>query len=244
MTSQIDFIWGKECPNVQTARNNLLKASKQAGQKAQWQEWRISDSGLPEHLHGYGSPTILVNGVDVAGSSPTSSESCRIYIAKDGSITKAPSIELIANALSASHVRKPTVSRFRKKSMLAMLPSIGIGLLPKVACPACWPAYAGILSSIGLGVLAETTWLLPLTAIFLVIALGTLVFRAQRRHGYRPFFFGFLASALLLIGKFGFDSEPAMYTGVGLLAIASVWNTWPKKLESSAPCSGCATEVQ
>lgn len=245
MTPQIDFIWDDECPNVPVARSNLLNACEKVGLKAQWREWRVDDSDLPEHVRGYGSPTILINGVDVAGISPTNAESCRIYIDEDGSITKAPSIKLLANILDASQVRKPaTVAHFSIKSTLTMLPSIGIGLLPKVACPACWPAYAGILSSIGLGFLIETAWLLPLTAVFLAIALGTLVFRAQRRNGYKPFLVGLLASVILMVGKFAFDSESAMYVGVGLLVVASVWNTWPTKYVSSAPCPGCVIEAQ
>jgi hypothetical protein len=30
-------------------------------------------------------------------------------------------------------------------------------------CPACWPAYAGILGSLGLGFLLDSTSLLPVT---------------------------------------------------------------------------------
>lgn len=37
-----------------------------------------------------------------------------------------------------------------KQNLLAA-PGIGLSLLPKIACPACCPAYAGLLSSIGLG---------------------------------------------------------------------------------------------
>jgi hypothetical protein len=31
------------------------------------------------------------------------------------------------------------------------LPGVGASLFPKLACPLCWPAYAGLLSSVGLG---------------------------------------------------------------------------------------------
>jgi len=58
------------------------------------------------------------------------------------------------------------VSTRWKQGMLA-LPSIGVSILPKLACPACWPAYAGLLTSIGLGFLISVVYLLPLTAAFL-----------------------------------------------------------------------------
>ena len=61
-------------------------------------------------------------------------------------------------------------SRWRQG--LAVVPSIGFSMLPKLACPACWPVYAGLLTSIGLGFLISVKYLLPLTAAFLVLALG------------------------------------------------------------------------
>jgi len=39
------------------------------------------------------------------------------------------------------------------KRILTSLPGIGAALLPNATCPACWPVYAGILSSLGLGFL-------------------------------------------------------------------------------------------
>ena len=44
---------------------------------------------------------------------------------------------------------------------LAVVPGVAVGALP--ACPLCWPIYAGVMSSVGLGFLLETTYLLPLT---------------------------------------------------------------------------------
>lgn len=113
------------------------------------------------------------------------------------------------------------------KQSLAAVPSIGISLLPKLACPFCWPAYAGLLSSIGLGFLISTRYLLPLTAAFLVLALGALVFRAKQRHGYGPFVLGLVAAVGVMAGKFELESNPGLYSAVGILVIASLWNAWP-----------------
>ena len=114
-----------------------------------------------------------------------------------------------------------------KQNLLAA-PGIGLSLLPKIACPACWPAYAGLLSSIGLGFLVPNlTYLLPLTVAFLSIAVGTLAFRACRRRGYAPFVLGIIAASLILLGKFSLASNAVLYAGLGLLTLASVWNSWP-----------------
>lgn len=116
------------------------------------------------------------------------------------------------------------------KQSLVTIPGVGVSLLPKLACPLCWPAYAGLLSSIGLGFLISAKYLLPITASFLVLAVGALAFRANQRHGYGPFLLGLCAAAGVLVGKFWWESNPAMYSAVGLLVIGSVWNAWPHRM--------------
>jgi len=110
------------------------------------------------------------------------------------------------------------------------IPGVGVSLLPKLACPFCWPAYAGLLSSVGLGFLISTKYLLPVTAAFLVLSVGALAFRARGRHGYGPFALGLFAAAGVLVGKFLWESNPAIYAAVGFLVIASVWNAWPVRV--------------
>ncbi|MEX1028083.1 MAG: hypothetical protein WD049_08790 [Candidatus Paceibacterota bacterium] len=95
------------------------------------------------------------------------------------------------------------------------------------------PAYAGLISSMGLVYLMKTAYLLPLTAAFLVIAIGSLALRARRRRGYGPFVLGIAAAMLLLTGKFIYESNPAMYISAGLLFTASIWNAWPRRAAMS-----------
>lgn len=113
------------------------------------------------------------------------------------------------------------MSRTWKRSLLA-LPGVSVSLLPKLACPLCWPAYAGLLGSVGLGFLISAVYLLPLTAAFLVFALAAMAFRANSRHGYGPFLFGLVAAASVLLGKFVWESNITMYSAVGLLVISSI----------------------
>ena len=108
-------------------------------------------------------------------------------------------------------------NRTWKQNLLAA-PGIGLSLMPKIACPACWPAYAGLLSSIGLGFLIPNAkYLLPLTAAFLVLAVGMLAFRARRRHGYVPFALGTLAASLILLGKFFLASNPVSRSNTSMV---------------------------
>jgi hypothetical protein len=83
---------------------------------------------------------------------------------------------------------------FRWKQALLPLPGIGVSMLPKLACPACWPVYAGLLASIGLGFLTAEVFLLPLSATFLALAVGGMAFRARERRGYGPFLLGVAAA--------------------------------------------------
>ena len=132
------------------------------------------------------------------------------------------------------------MNRTGKQSLVA-LPGIGVSILPKLACPLCWPAYAGLLSSVGLGFLISAKYLLPLTGAFLLLALATLGFKASTRHGYAPFGLGVVAAAVVMLGKFEWDSRFALYGAVALLIVASVWNVWPKKRVTSDTmvCSAC-----
>lgn len=121
----------------------------------------------------------------------------------------------------------------RWRHTLLALPSVGFSMLPKLACPACWPAYAGLLSSVGLGFLISTVYLLPLTIAFLTLALTALTFKARDRRGYGPLLIGLIAALGVLVGKFAWSSNTITYGAVGLLVVASLWNTWPRYRSAS-----------
>src|SRR5438094_10426181 len=122
------------------------------------------------------------------------------------------------------------------KHNLLTIPGVGASLLPKLACPLCWPAYSGLLSSVGLGFLISSKYLLPITAAFLVLTVAVLAFQANSRHGYGPFWLGAVSADAVVIGKFAWLSNHIVYAAVGLLVIASVWNSWPRRRRVSPTC--------
>ncbi|MGH8727943.1 MAG: MerC family mercury resistance protein, partial [Burkholderiales bacterium] len=124
----------------------------------------------------------------------------------------------------------------KMSTAFAALPAVGFALLPKLTCPACWPAYAALLSALGLGFVDYTPYLLPLTGVFLAVTLAALSYGAKSRRGYRPLLLGTFASAIVILGKFFFDSDPALYTGVGLLVAAALWNSWPLRRSGCGAC--------
>ncbi len=112
-------------------------------------------------------------------------------------------------------------------------------MLPVLGCPLCWPAYAALLSSLGLGVLASARYLLPLTIALLAVALAGLGVQARRR-GYAPLVLGGVATGVIMLGKFEIASSVTTYAGVVLLLAASGLTLLHDRRERSAVCVDCA----
>jgi hypothetical protein len=99
---QVELIYEKTCPNIDAARTQLLRAFDETGIKPLWQEWEMSMPEAPAHVHGYGSPTILVNGHDVSGDPAADNDHCcRVY--SHGENNKGvPAITDIVQALKSA----------------------------------------------------------------------------------------------------------------------------------------------
>lgn len=230
----VELIYDADCPNKANAREQLLKAFAAAGLAPQWLEWDRAAADSPSYARRYGSPTILVDGRDVAASGEHEGVgACRIYRDVGGANIAAPPIEALVAAL------KGDAAGGAWKNSAVALPAVGLALLPKLTCAACWPAYAGILSALGIGFFDYTPYLLPLTAVFIAVTLFALGFRARNRRGYAPFALGAIGAAVILAGKFWLDMDTALHGGVGLLVGASLWNAWPRKAALPA-CGACA----
>ena len=239
--AQVELIYDADCPNVEAARVQLRQALGSTGHPPEWVEWNRSDPESPSYARQFGSPTMLIDGRDVAGVPPADEANCcRVYQDGSGQFHGVPSVETIARALGNSTSRTAASNRTAAtvRAWLPIVPAVGVSLLPKLACPACWPAYAGLLSAVGLGFLTDTADLLRLTGLFLMVAVGALGWRAGGRRGYGPFALGLLAATVVTVGKFFFDSNQAMYGGIALLVGASLWNSWPKSAASTA-CPAC-----
>jgi hypothetical protein len=228
---KIEFLYERDCPNVDDGREALRQALRACGLPPQFQEWERHDPAAPPPARRYGSPTILVDGEDIAGEPPTDEPSCRVYSDERGRARGVPPVGLIVAALQR-HGTRP--ARSTPLGLFAFLPAAGAALLPKLTCPACWPAYAALLSSLGLGFVDYTPWLFPATLVFLAVTLALIAW--QPRRGLAPLVLGLAASAGVLAGKFAWDSDTAVYAGVALLALASAWNAWPRKAVTSCKC--------
>lgn len=105
----------------------------------------------------------------------------------------------------------------------AIAGAIAIALLPK--CPACWSAYAGLSSLLGLSFVLERPYLLPLTAAALSLAVGSVALSARGR-GHGPWLLGTLMGAGVLIGKFAMESQVLTHMSLIGLVCAASWSGW------------------
>lgn len=242
--ADVVLLYAIGCPNVIAARSNLMRAFSQAGIGASWREIDVDDAATSEEWRRFGSPTVLVDGEDVAGGTRFDGPSCRVYD-DDGRLAGAPGVETIAMKLTlARSVPEDPLSadadngkRARPVgALVAGLPGVVLALLPKGLCPACWPAYAAVLSALGLGFLMQDRYLLPLTLGFLALTTAVLSFRARQRHGFTPAIVAFLAGGLFLSSKFVFEVPALSYVGLGAFMLAVIWNAWPARKTACPAC--------
>lgn len=242
---KVELIYDLDCPNVKDARAQLLQAFSQVDICPSWIEWDRTSEDAPEYARRLGSPTILVDGEDVdPDNSAPSGSCCRLYSRQSGVLAGVPHVDQIASALSRAIVKTGLTVATRGKSgwkaSLTAVLSIGLVLLPKLSCAACWPAYTALLSALGFGFFDYTSYLLPLTMTVLAVTLMSLIWRAKNRWGYGPFALGAMAALIHIIGKFVIGSNVISYSAVPLLIFAAVWNAWPR-ISVASSCNSCAS---
>ena len=92
MNPKVELVYFEGCPHAQVARDVLAAALSEIGLPEEWTEWDLADPDTPECVRRFGSPTVLVNELDVTGEGPgVSAMACRA----DG----APGVEAVLTAL-------------------------------------------------------------------------------------------------------------------------------------------------
>jgi mercuric ion transport protein len=133
-------------------------------------------------------------------------------------------IKLEVEIADAMNAQEP-----RRLGLLA-IPGALVSLLPVLACS--WSGIAVLISSLGLGFLSSSKYLLPVTGTLLAVAIVGLSLQIKSR-GYVPLVLGIIAVATILPGMFLMGSEAMIYGGVALLMVASAWSLVPRRLVRS-----------
>src|SRR6185312_2046001 len=74
---QIQLLYFRGCPHVEAARQALAQALRAVEDPPPVAEIDVTDPSTPVELRAWGSPTILIDGVDVTGGEASGS-SCRL----------------------------------------------------------------------------------------------------------------------------------------------------------------------
>ena len=75
---RIELVYFDGCPNARQARENVREAVEASSQDLTWSEWDLMAESTPADFRRFGSPTVLVNGVDVTGENVgTAAMACR-----------------------------------------------------------------------------------------------------------------------------------------------------------------------
>lgn len=115
MTTHVELVYDRDCPNVDAARAALCCAFVEVGATPAWVEWDLKALDSPAYVCGYGSPTILVNGKDVAGAGPSAdADCCRLYSSDAGGGRGVPPVEQVVAAMRKGNF-EPSVTQKETK---------------------------------------------------------------------------------------------------------------------------------
>ena len=107
---------------------------------------------------------------------------------------------------------------------LVAIPAAVLALLPSFSCPVCIAAYAGVLSSLGLGFVLSDRVQRPLIVFFLTVTLGSVALATKQHKRRGPFLFVLTGSLAIVAGRLLWSVHPALYLGVLCLVAGTVWN--------------------
>lgn len=168
---KIQLLHFEGCPNVEATRAALRDALAAEKLDVAIEEIDVQAPSAPAWARRWGSPTILIDGEDVAGQQPSESVACRLYAGG------APSVELIRSRIEAARTA-PASSNAR-----VALPMIG-AVTTAIAASACClvPAVLALLGVSGVGFASRFA---PYRTYFLIatgVALAAGFWFAYRPH--------------------------------------------------------------
>jgi len=95
---RVQLLFFEGCPHVDQARRAVRQALESAGLgDVEVEEIDVDAASTPMVLRDWGSPTILIDGVDIAGERGPTGRSCRLY--GNAGQARAPSKNLIEERL-------------------------------------------------------------------------------------------------------------------------------------------------
>ncbi len=180
MKPEITLVYDVDCPNVNAARTALGQAIARARLDPGWIECERTTPGLPQRFLRFGSPTILVNGKDVADEPGAAAACCRIYQTPDG-LRGVPPVEAIVAAIERAAVLKNVGGTLMTKTTASG--ALGLAFVSALGWLCCLPIAAGASGVALAGIAAAVGPWWPVLAAGSVILLGVAIVQAMRGRG-------------------------------------------------------------
>ncbi len=144
-----------------------------------------------------------------------------------------------------------TRGRARWLKALAAGPATILPLLPSATCPLCATAYAGVLSSLGLGIVFRESVMLPLILVFLAVSVLSIAWSTRRHRRAGPVVAAIVGFLAIVAGRVLWALPAAIYFGIACVLLGSIWNLLAKKRAARAseirnepkPCDRCRGRV-
>ena len=107
---------------------------------------------------------------------------------------------------------------------LVAVPATVLPLLPSFSCPVCIAAYAGVLSSLGLGFMLNDRVQRPFIVFFLTVMLGSVVLATRQHRRLGPLYVVLPGALAVVAARIVWNVPWVVYAGVALLIAGTVWN--------------------
>jgi hypothetical protein len=140
MKLEITLVYDADCPNVELARAALSDALARVGLEPRWAERERTSPDLAGRIARFGSPTILVNGEDVAGDPDVAAACCRVYPTNNG-LRGVPPVETIVAAIERAAVPEKVKGAFMTKATASS--ALGLAFASTFSLLRCLPIATG-----------------------------------------------------------------------------------------------------
>lgn len=86
---RVELVYFAGCPNVDRVRGLVRRCAERCAIAPEIVEVDTSVSGTPERYRRLGSPTVLVDGVEVLVGTPADADSCRLQLPTEAELMSA-----------------------------------------------------------------------------------------------------------------------------------------------------------
>lgn len=185
MKPEITLVYDADCPNLRPARAALGEALTQARLEPGWIECERTAPGVPERFLRFGSPTILVDGEDVADEhAVAAAPCCRVYQTADG-LRGVPPVEAIVAAIDRAR-RGSWNAGGALMSKTTASGALGLAFASALGWLCCLPIASGAFG-VALAALAAAVgpWWPALSAASLVLLVVAIAQAPRGRGGLK-----------------------------------------------------------